>query len=128
VYASDFDVAVTVASSAGGGMSAAKPKFGDLTIEKVLDSKSAALMSGILGGPTRWTTAKLELFAPGTTDVAHTYDLGNVALSSLRDRNTGQSGDTAATEDLTLGYQSIKESDGGATGCWDITANVACAG
>ena len=82
-------------------------------------------MSAVLAG-TRWTTAKLELFAPGSTDVAHTYDLTNVAPSSLRDRNTGESGDTATTEDVTLGYQTIKETDGTGTGCWDLKNNVAC--
>jgi type VI protein secretion system component Hcp len=112
VYTSDVGVTMS-AGGTSGGAGAGKADFSDLTISKGLDAQSAALMTATLGTHPSWASAKLELFAPGTTTVMHTYDLANVTPSSLRDSSTGETGVTPATEDLALSYSSMTQTHGG---------------
>jgi type VI protein secretion system component Hcp len=87
---------------------------------------SDALLNATVEG-TQLSSAKLELFSSaGGTGVAHTYDLANVLVSSFEDEATAETGITPVREQITLRAGRYKQTDGGATACWDAARGVAC--
>jgi hypothetical protein len=74
-----------------------------------------------------FTSAKLELFsAAGGTDVAHTYDLGSVVITSFDDDATGETSTTPVQEQIALNAVTVKQTDGATSSCWDIARNASC--
>jgi type VI protein secretion system component Hcp len=96
-------------------------------IRKVVDGASNALFKATALG-AHWPSAKLELFAPGSTTVAHVYDLSDVLSVGYRDHATGTSAAAPAEEEITLNATKVKQTDGASSACWDIATNVVCTG
>jgi type VI protein secretion system component Hcp len=126
VFASSWGASTTV-TAGGGGAGAGKVKISDLMIRKVVDGASNALFKATALG-AHWPSAKLELFAPGSTTVAHVYDLSDVLSVGYRDHATGTSAAAPAEEEITLNATKVKQTDGASSACWDIATNVVCTG
>jgi type VI protein secretion system component Hcp len=118
---------LSVAATTGGtGAGTGKPSFKDLTVGKGLDGASGQLFTAVFNLKA-WDSGKLELFgSAGSGTVAHTYDLTNVNVLSLRDHATGETSTSPVQEEITLHATRYAQSDGGNSACWDVPTNTPC--
>jgi type VI protein secretion system component Hcp len=120
---------MTVAATAGGGAGggAAKPNLRSLEVDFSADAPTGReLLLALTAGKT-YETAKLELFEEGSTTVAHEYLLEGVRLKSLGLQSLGERSPAPLRERLEVLGTRLRQTNGAATGCWDLAANEVCA-
>jgi hypothetical protein len=99
IYDHQFE-AVVLASGAGGA-GTPKPNVSEFEVVKALDDDTKPLLEDAFTGRLR-PTATVRLFAPGTTDVATTFALGEVRIAKSRIAADGTPGAPAPLEALRL--------------------------
>ncbi len=99
----------------------------DVRFTTSFDKAFLAVVDGyfINGTNTTPDAAKLELYKPGTTDVARTFDFGGVVRIRRAHASFGKDGDVPS---LTFGVygRSLKLTQDGSSFCFDFTAKAAC--
>lgn len=113
----------------GGGSGAGKASFTDFSVIKVLDAASPVLAMAVARGE-HFTSATIEVFKPGTTEVAMSYELKEVIISELHQSATGKAGDIPL-ESISLNFAEIRWTSfpaGGSpvTRCYSIIRAMAC--
>jgi type VI protein secretion system component Hcp len=104
-------------SFGGGGGGAGKADVSDVTMTRRPDTASPLLFrAGVIG--QHLPSARVDVFAPGTTNVQATYRLTEVLIAGMSTIDS--------TEVVTLRFARIEITVGGTTTCWDIAQNVTC--
>lgn len=102
-----------------GGASAGKPAFSAVTVSKLVDAMSPALLADAVTGQNI-DEVVIRLFAPGSSTVAALYELGEVMASSDLIGNDGAS-PSQLLETIQLHFRTITVTVDGASFTYDTS-------
>ena len=115
--------------SGGGGIGGPRPDIDDLEVDLTADGAAGrALQDGLALG-RHYPTAKLELFAPGsTTEVAAVYELTDASIGALSLRSLGEASPAPLHERVAFLGRTLRQTHDGVSVCFDLSANALCTG
>jgi type VI secretion system secreted protein Hcp len=118
IYAFSFGAAQITGGATGGGGGAGKAVLDDVSIVKDVDALSTSLLDYVVTG-RHLQRVRIETYGSNANQVASTFELEDVIVT--RFETSG-----ASSESVAFNYRLVRLTAGGATVCWDTSANMRC--
>jgi hypothetical protein len=109
----------TVVGTPGGGAGAGKVNMSDMSVMKQADALSAPLLRYVTMG-VHLQRARIEIFPKTAGGLPATFDLTDVVVTAYQ----VSGGDVV--ESVSLSFDRMAMTSGGASFCWDNSAYLAC--
>ena len=119
IYSFSFGASNPTTAGTSGGSGAGKVTMSDVNVMKQADALSAPLLRYVTMG-THLQRAKVEIFQKANGALPATFDLSDVVVRSYQ----VSGGDVV--ESVSLSFDRIAMTSGGASFCWDNSAYMAC--
>jgi type VI secretion system secreted protein Hcp len=118
IYAFTFGAEQITGGTPGGGGGAGKAVLDDVSIVKDADALSTSLLNYVVTG-RHLQRVRIEIYGSNANQVASTFELEDVIVT--RFQTSG-----AVSESVAFNYRLVRLTAGGATVCWDASANMGC--
>ena len=118
IYAFTFAAEQITGGTTGGGGGAGKAVLDDVSIVKDADALSTSLLNYVVTGQ-HLQRVRVEIYGSNANQVASTFELEDEIVT--RFETSG-----AASESVAFNYRLVRLTAGGATVCWDTSANMRC--
>ena len=119
IYSFSFGASNPTTAGASGGLGTGKVSMSDMNVMKQADALSAPLLRYVTMG-VHLQRARIEIFAKTSGALPATFDLTDVAVTAYQ----VSGGDVM--ESVSLSFDRIAMTSGGASFCWDNSTYTAC--